>query len=119
VGDAPAILKGWIDRALRPGIAYRFSETDSGEGIPEGLLIAGAVLVFSTSNSPVEREQKVFGDMLERIGKDCLVSFCGVRTFRRRMFGVVVTSTEKQRKEWLAEVGELTRETFPPVSSKI
>ena len=114
-GMPPAILKGWIDRVLRPGIAYRFAETDSGEGIPKGLLVAGAVLAFNTSNTPVEREQKVFCDPLERIWKDCIVSFCGVQTFRRRMFGVIVTSTEHQRKAWLSEVREITRETFPPV----
>ncbi|MGB9176470.1 MAG: NAD(P)H-dependent oxidoreductase [Methanoregula sp.] len=27
----PSILKGWIDRVLRPGVAYRFAETDGGE----------------------------------------------------------------------------------------
>jgi len=32
----PAILKGWIDRVLRPGVAYRLTETDSGEGLPSG-----------------------------------------------------------------------------------
>lgn len=111
----PAILKGWIDRVLRPGIAYRFAETDTGEGIPEGLLVAGAVLVFNTANTPAVREQEVFGDPLEQIWKDCIVSFCGVRTFRRRMFGVMVTSTEQQRKAWLFEVREITREMFPPV----
>ena len=114
-GMPPAILKGWIDRVLRPGIAYRFAETDTGEGIPEGLLVAGAVLVFNTSNTPVEREQEVFGDPLERIWKDCIVSFCGVQMFRRRMFSVIVTSTEQQRKAWLSEVREITREMFPPV----
>jgi putative NADPH-quinone reductase len=114
-GMPPAILKGWIDRVLRPGIAYRFAETDTGEGIPEGLLVAGAVLVFNTANTPAVREQEVFGDPLERIWKDCIVSFCGVRTFRRRMFEVMVTSTEQQRKAWLSEVREITRETFPPV----
>jgi NAD(P)H dehydrogenase (quinone) len=114
-GMPPAILKGWIDRVFRPGIAYRFAETDTGEGIPEGLLVAGAVLVFNTANTPAVREQEVFGDPLERIWKDCIVSFCGVRTFRRRMFGVVVTSTEQQRKEWLSEVRGIVRETFPPV----
>jgi len=118
-GMIPAVLKGWVDRILRPGIAYWFAETDSGEGNPEELIIAGAVLVFNTSNIPVEREQKVFGDPPDRIWKDCIVSFCRVQTFRRRMFGLVVTSTEKQRKEWLAEVRELKREKFPPVSSKI
>jgi putative NADPH-quinone reductase len=114
-GMPPAILKGWIDRVLRPGVAYRFAETDTGEGIPEGLLVAGAVLVFNTSNTPMEREQEVFGDPLERIWKDCIGSFCGVQMFRRRMFSVIVTSTEQQRKEWLSEVREITRKTFPLV----
>jgi len=117
-GMPPAILKGWIDRVLRPGVAYRFAETDDGGGIPVGLLVAKAVLVFNTSNTPAEREQVVFGDPLERLWKDGIVSFCGVPAFRRRMFGVVVTSTEEQRKAWLEDVRELTRKTFPPVSSK-
>ena len=37
-GQPPAILKGWIDRVIRPGIAYEFNEGDSGEGVPKGLL---------------------------------------------------------------------------------
>jgi len=114
-GMPPAILKGWIDRVLRPGVAYRFTETDSGEGVPDGLLAARAVLVLNTSNTPAERERVVFGDPLERIWKDCITSFCGIPVFRRRMFGVIVTSTEEQRKAWLAEAYEITREMFPPV----
>jgi NAD(P)H dehydrogenase (quinone) len=113
-GMPPAILKGWLDRILRPGVAYRFAATDTGEGIPIGLLTAKAVVVFNTCNTPAEREQLVFGDPLERLWKDCIVSFCGVRTFRRRMFGVIVTSTEVQRTGWLTEVREIIRDTFPP-----
>jgi NAD(P)H dehydrogenase (quinone) len=116
-GMPPAILKGWIDRVLRPGVAYRFAETDTGGGIPVGLLVAKAVLVFNTSNTPAEREQEVFGDPLERLWKDGIVSFCGVPVFHRRMFCVVVTSTEEQRKAWLGEVRDLTRDTFPPFTS--
>ena len=37
-GMPPAILKGWIDRVLRPEVAYRFVEGDQGEGVPVGLL---------------------------------------------------------------------------------
>jgi len=116
-GMPPAILKGWIDRVLRPGVAYRFAETDSGDGIPIGLLTAKAVIVFNTSNTPTLREQDVFGDPLERIWKDCIVSFCGVPVFYRKMFGVIVTSTKEQRKEWLGEVRDLIRFAFPPSSS--
>lgn len=111
-GMPPAILKGWIDRVLRPGVAYCFAGTDTGGGIPVGLLVAKAVLVFNTSNTPAEREQEVFGDPLERLWKDCIVSFCGVPVFRRKMFGVIVTSTDEQRKAWLGEVREMTARTF-------
>lgn len=112
-GMPPAILTGWIDRVLRPGVAYRFLETDSGDGVPEGLLKAKAVIVFNTSNTPREREQRVFGDPLERIWNDCIFSLCGVPVFSRKMFGVVVTSTEEQRKEWLDAVRQNVRLLFP------
>jgi len=112
-GQPPAILKGWIDRVIRPGIAYRFLDGDSGEGVPEGLLKAKTALVFNTANTPERREKDVFGDPLERIWKDCIFSFCGVPEFHRRMFTVVVTSTEDQRKMWLAEAYMMTRRYFP------
>jgi NAD(P)H dehydrogenase (quinone) len=47
-GQPPAILKGWIDRVIRPGVAYEFEEGDNGEGTPLGLLKAKAGLVFNT-----------------------------------------------------------------------
>ena len=112
-GQPPAILKGWIDRVIRPGIAYRFREGDNGEGIPEGLLAAKAVLVFNTANTPAEREREVFGDPLERLWRDCIFSFCGVPVVHRRMFAVVVTSTAAERAGWLAEAAALTRKYFP------
>ncbi len=70
-GQPPAIMKGWIDRVIRPGVAYEFKQGDSGEGVP-----------------------------------------CGVTDVRRRTFGVVVTSTEEQRREWLREAAEAVNGIF-------
>jgi NAD(P)H dehydrogenase (quinone) len=109
----PAILKGWIDRVIKPGVGYRFLEGDDGEGIPEGLLRAGTAIVFNTSNTPADREQEVFGDPLERLWKDCVFSFCGVPGFHRRMFSVVATSSYEDRCRWLAEVRSMINELFP------
>ena len=112
-GQPPAILKGWIDRVIRPGIAYEFLEGDSGEGIPKGLLKAEAAVVFNTSNTLPEREQQIFGDPLETIWRNCIFGLCGVGNFYRRTFSTVVTSTESERKEWLEEARTLIDRIFP------
>lgn len=112
-GQPPAILKGWVDRVIRAGVAYGFVEGDSGEGVPVGLLRAKAALVFNTSNTNGVREREVFGDPLETLWKNCIFGLCGVKRFERRMFGVVVTSTAQQRAQWLDEVRALIKATFP------
>jgi len=112
-GQPPAILKGWIDRVLRSGVAYQFEEGDDGSGVPEGLLIAEIAMVFNTSNTPAEREINVFGDPLERIWKDCVFDFCGIKNYYRKMFRVIASSTPKERKEWLEEVKETVNNYFP------
>ncbi len=111
-GQPPAILKGWVDRVIRPGVAYEFREGDAGEGEPVGLLCGKTALVFNTSNTPEEREQAVFGDPLELLWRKCIFEFCGISTFSRRMFGVIVTSTPEQRKRWLSEAGDMVRTYF-------
>ena len=105
-GQPPAILKGWIDRVIRPGVAYEFLEGDPGEGIPRGLLPAKIAMVFNTSNTPYLREKEVFGDPLAVLWEKCVFELCGVSHFYRRMFGVIVTSFDEQRREWLDEVRE-------------
>jgi len=112
-GTPPAILKGWIDRVLRPEVAYRFVAGDGGEGVPVGLLKARVAIVFNTANTPLDRERQVFGDPLENFWKKCVFEFCGVRRFRRRTFSVVITSTLAQRQAWLAEVQTIVDAQFP------
>lgn len=112
-GQPPAILKGWIDRVIRPGVAYEFLEGDSGEGIPEGLLRARVAMVFNTSNTEPEREKSVFRDPLETIWRNCIFGLCGISNFYRRTFSIVITSTENQRRQWLEEVRQMIDLVFP------
>ncbi|OGR39588.1 MAG: NAD(P)H dehydrogenase [Desulfovibrionales bacterium GWA2_65_9] len=111
-GQPPAVMKGWVDRVLRVGVAYEFLSGDGGEGVPLGLLRPMTALVLNTSNTPAVRELAVFGDPLERIWGDCILTFCGVKRVVRRMFGVVCTSTDDQRAAWLAEAAGLVRREF-------
>ena len=113
-GQPPAILKGWVDRVLRPGTAYKFLEGDEGEGIPLGLLKAHTAIVFNTANTPSEREREVFGDPLQLLWKNCIFDLCGVRKFYREMFTVIVTSSLEQRQDWLKRVDLMVHQCFPP-----
>ncbi len=112
-GQPPAVLKGWVDRVIRPGVAYRFLDGDTGEGVPEGMLKAKAALVLNTSNTPMHRERAAFGDPLETLWKNCIFGLCGVIVFRRETFAVVVTSSAEERSRWLGEVRRIVTEQFP------
>jgi NAD(P)H dehydrogenase (quinone) len=113
-GQPPAVLKGWVDRVLRAGVAYRFLEGDGGEGVPLGLLKARTALVFNTANTPAAREASAFGDPLELIWKKCIFGLCGVEDVRRVIFSMVVTSTTEQREGWLATVRQTVDGAFGP-----
>lgn len=107
-GQPPAILKGWLDRVIRQGVAYEF-----GPGGVVGRLTGRWALVFTTSNTPREAELELFGDPLENLWKNCVFGFCGVSHFRRRNFESIVMSTLDQRRSWLEEGRRIVADLFP------
>ncbi len=100
----PAILRGWVDRVLRPGRAYEFVPDGQGGAKPKGLLKARFGVVFNTANTPQEKEEALFGDPLEVHWRKVVFGLCGVPRVIRRNFSPVITSTPEQRKDWLEEV---------------
>ena len=106
-GNPPAILAGWLDRVLRNGFAYRFTEKG-----PVPLLGDKIVQVFSTSNTPREVELNVYRDPLENFWKTIVFGLCGCESFERRNFEPVILSTDEQRCDWLCEVGETIHRRF-------
>jgi NAD(P)H dehydrogenase (quinone) len=103
----PAVLKGWLDRVVRQGVAYEF-----GPGGVIGKLAGKRALVFTTSNTPREDELRLFGDPLENLWRTCIFGFCGVTDFCRRNFESIIMSTPQQRAGWLEEVRRMVRETI-------
>jgi NAD(P)H dehydrogenase (quinone) len=112
-GEPPAILKGWVDRVLRVGVAYDFPPGPQGAaGLPIELLNnVKTVLIFNTSDTPAQREEKVLGDPLQTIWKNTL-TFCGAKGFHRKMYRVIVTSTPQDRAFWLNDVRNRVNKVF-------
>ncbi len=98
----PAILKGWLERVMVPGVGFRFDER-SGKvrpGLPQVRHIVG----ISTYGSPRWYVGMV-NDNGRRIITRALRMSCGVRA-RTRWFGLYAldTSTPMSRAEFSARV---------------
>ena len=110
----PAILKGWIDRVMRPGVAYRFADDDVTQSKPIGALVASAVLVVNTSDMPRAVEEKLIGNPLEAIWARGIFALCGVPNVQRVLCAPLRGSSDEQRASWLDEVGKSVQHYFPP-----
>jgi len=98
-------------------LAYKFGVNDQGEGVPIGLLTGKWAIVFTTSNTPPDRELALFGDPLENLWRVCIFGFCGITDVTRENFSIVIISTPEQRAGWLARVREVVAAKVPPAAA--
>ncbi|MFG2989170.1 NAD(P)H-dependent oxidoreductase [Streptomyces sp. NPDC048257] len=97
-GMPPAVLAGWVQRVLAPGVAYKLGTAD---GEPAPLLKATRALVLNTSDTPLDREEAEFGDPLQRIWAACVLPYAGITDVRRTVFRTVTDSSDEERAAWL------------------
>ncbi len=71
-GQMPAILKGWIDRVFRQGVAFEFEGADFQEKVKRGLLSSKKATVIITTH----REPEKMG--IEEIWKKDILGYCGI-----------------------------------------
>jgi putative NADPH-quinone reductase len=106
-GQPPSILKGWIDRVLRSGVAYRFGLKPDGTHGMIGLLNVHSLLVFTTSNTPNDVEVAEWDDPLEAIWTKYVAGFCCIPHVQRMNFSVMIASTPEQRAKWIRQALDL------------
>ena len=111
-GQPPAMLKGWIDRVLRYGVAYTFKE-ENGQEVGVGLLRARTALVFNTCMTTEEMDRTHYGDPLEGLWKNSVLGFCGVTEVHRVNFRMVQTISQAEREAMLETVAVTLNELFP------
>ena len=58
-------------------------------------------LVFTTANTPHDKEVALFGDPLETHWLKVVFGLCGVRQTKRWDFSPMIVSTDAQREAWL------------------
>ncbi len=99
-GAMPAVLKGFCDKVLLPGKAYKYGE--AGEMI--GLLKGKRAVVVTTMQTPLEVFNSYFNNPVEgAFIKDTLHS-CGVEVIKYFAFDQIVSGGREGAEEKLQEV---------------
>lgn len=112
-GMPPAILTGWVNRIVVPGVAYRLADAT---GHPEPLAPIQELLVVNTSDTTDEREETLYHDPLASIWGNCIAPYLGGPRVTRRVLRPVTDATDEQRIAWLDEVTTLAGQTFGDAS---
>ena len=115
-GSVPGLLKGFFDRTLERGWAFRYLDN----GRPEGLLPERTGRLVVTADSP-RWYLPLVGDTTVRQVKGRTLEFCGIKPVKVTRFTGVHSSTPEQRAAWLermaglgaADAGRRTRGRMP------
>ncbi len=101
-GMPPANLVGWIDRVIRQGFCYQFTE----RGVVTKL-DGKKVIVFTTSNTPAEIEETLNHDPLKNLWTNIVANTVGFRNLKYVNFSSVIMSDAAQRESWLGQVKKI------------
>ena len=106
-GQPPAILKGWVDRVFRSGVAYEFEGAEFGTKEKVPLLTDRRALVVVTSEAAT-MEMETTAQLWRRY----VFEFCGILEEEVLVMPRIRESTHRQRKEFLERSGRTAVELY-------
>jgi len=105
-GGIPALLKGFFDRVLLPGFAFKYRK---GKAFPDKLLNGRTAHLLVTMDTPPWYYRLIYRmPGLHEVRKTTL-QFCGIKPLRTLTFGPVLGSTDQQRRSWLQQAQAIAR----------
>ena len=103
-GSVPALLKGFLDRVLLPGFAFRYR---AGQAFPERLLGGRSAQLLVTMDTPPWYFRWIFRAPGIQQMKKTTLEFCGIRPVAVRCFGPLLGASPARRAAWLAQARAL------------
>ena len=105
----PAMVKGFVDRVLFEGFAFRFLPG----GRVEGLLGQERALILCTAGASALLYRTFgFHRPMQKVLVDWTLRMCGIRTIRLEIFHEVAEATDARRQGYLDQVKRLGRTFF-------
>ncbi|MFN4267000.1 MAG: NAD(P)H-dependent oxidoreductase [Aquabacterium sp.] len=107
-GGMPALLKGFLDRTLQPGFAFRYEP--GGKGL-QALLKGRTAKAIITMDTPRWIDRWIYGSPALRQLKLPILRFCGIKLTHTMYCAPIIQSTPEQRAKWLASVKQLAKQS--------
>lgn len=103
-GSMPALLKGFFDRTLLPGFAFKYRPNSS---LWDKLLAGRSAQLLVTMDTPGWYYRWVWHRPGHHQMKLTILGFCGIKVTRISEFAPVHGSTPAQREKWLLAASAL------------
>jgi NAD(P)H dehydrogenase (quinone) len=100
----PAILKGFFDRVLVSGFAFKYDGK-----LPKGLLKNKSAWVIYTIDSPSFYIRLFRNNAEWTVVRDAVLKFCGIKNIKRTRLTSVKHSTYETRQKWLQKIYQLSK----------
>ena len=106
LGTMPALLKGFLEQVMRPGVAFAYPEPGKG-GFAKTLLKGRSARVVVTMGMPAFFYRFwYFGHGIAGMRRNIL-NFVGISPVRETLYGLVEGAGDDKRKQWIAEMRRL------------
>lgn len=105
-GSLPALMKGFIDRTIMPGFAFKYQK---GKSLPDKLLKGRTARLITTMDGPHWYYRFFQGQPGHRMMKDSTLHLCGVKPVRSTTIDLMNKLSDQQRNDWLSKVEQLGR----------
>jgi putative NADPH-quinone reductase len=99
-GMMPALLKGFIEQIMRPGVALEYREG----GFPRALLTGRSARLVVTMGMPALVYRWYFRAHGVRGLERSVLRFAGVKPVRETLLGMVQAADEARRRRWLDRI---------------
>ncbi len=100
----PALLKGFIDRVLLPGFAFKYRENSS---LWDKFLSGRSARLIITMDAPAWYNFLVYGNAGQKAMKRATLQFCGIKPVRVTTIGSVKMLKPEHLKKWLEKAEKL------------